>query len=230
MIYNVVSISTVQLSGPVIYILFLILSSIMFCPERLDIVPCAVQQDLVDYNATCSNVDATRAYLTKWSNSERGRQIPCLQFCQLPAFSLPLSNSLDSPCWSSIVWVTAFGTDSTDQGVPVEKAGGLDSFPWPAPAGPDSIFCGCFGEHLVPTWCLLRAGWWAPPDQEGAVVSSRVHRRKIKFFEVPWLASRGSKERDSLFCAPHLSSLLFSTGDLTIIAYNINRWWNWKFK
>ena len=32
-----------------IHILFLILSSIMFYPKRLDLVPCAVQQDLIAY-------------------------------------------------------------------------------------------------------------------------------------------------------------------------------------
>ena len=31
------------------YILFLILSSIMFYPKRLDIVPCAIQQDFIAY-------------------------------------------------------------------------------------------------------------------------------------------------------------------------------------
>ena len=41
MIYSVVTICVAQHSDPVIYILFLILSSIMFYPKRLDIVvPC----------------------------------------------------------------------------------------------------------------------------------------------------------------------------------------------
>ena len=31
------------------YIPFLILSSLMFYPKRLDIVPCAIQQDLIAY-------------------------------------------------------------------------------------------------------------------------------------------------------------------------------------
>ena len=31
------------------YIIFLILSSIIFCHKRLDIVPCAIQQDLIVY-------------------------------------------------------------------------------------------------------------------------------------------------------------------------------------
>ena len=31
------------------HILFLILSSIMFYPKRLDIVPCALQQDFIAY-------------------------------------------------------------------------------------------------------------------------------------------------------------------------------------
>ena len=46
LIYNIVSISAVQQSDPVIhiYILFLMLFSIMFYHKRLDIVPCAVQQ------------------------------------------------------------------------------------------------------------------------------------------------------------------------------------------
>ena len=58
MIYNVLSIFAVQQSDPVIhiymyiytltYVLFLILSSILFYHKRLDIVPCAVQQDLID--------------------------------------------------------------------------------------------------------------------------------------------------------------------------------------
>ena len=43
-------ISTVQQSDPVIYIFFfLTLSSIMFYPKKLDIVPCAIQQDLIAY-------------------------------------------------------------------------------------------------------------------------------------------------------------------------------------
>ena len=40
LIYNVVSISALQLNDPVM--IFLILLSIMFYPKRLDIVPCAV--------------------------------------------------------------------------------------------------------------------------------------------------------------------------------------------
>ena len=45
LIYNVVPISAVQQSDPVIhiYILFLILSSVTVYPKRLTIVPCAVQ-------------------------------------------------------------------------------------------------------------------------------------------------------------------------------------------
>ena len=42
---------SVQQSDPVIHtdILFLMLSSIMVYPKRLDIVPCAIQQDLTAY-------------------------------------------------------------------------------------------------------------------------------------------------------------------------------------
>ena len=55
LIYNVLSISAIQQSDPVIYIyiythiLFLTLSSIMFHHKWLDIVLCAVQQDLIAY-------------------------------------------------------------------------------------------------------------------------------------------------------------------------------------
>ena len=54
LIYNVLSISAVQQSDPVIYIyiffshyLFLTLSSTMAHQKCLDIVPCAIQQDLI---------------------------------------------------------------------------------------------------------------------------------------------------------------------------------------
>ena len=50
--YTVVSISVVQHSDPVTHIhayIFLILSFIMFYPKRLDIIPCAVQKDLIAY-------------------------------------------------------------------------------------------------------------------------------------------------------------------------------------
>ena len=50
LIYNVVAISDVQQSDLVIHIYtFLMLSSSMFYPKRLDTVPCAVQQDLIAY-------------------------------------------------------------------------------------------------------------------------------------------------------------------------------------
>ena len=51
LIYNVMSISAAQQSDLVIhlYILFLILSSILFYPKRLDRVPCAVQCDPIAY-------------------------------------------------------------------------------------------------------------------------------------------------------------------------------------
>ena len=51
--YNVVPISAVQQSDPVIYLCicmyipFLMLSSIMVCPKRLDRVPYAIQQDRI---------------------------------------------------------------------------------------------------------------------------------------------------------------------------------------
>ena len=52
LVYNVVSITalvTQSLSHTRIYSFFLIFSSIMFCPKRLDRVPCAVQPDLSAY-------------------------------------------------------------------------------------------------------------------------------------------------------------------------------------
>ena len=52
LIYNVVSISTVQHCDPDTYIplhLFRILSSLMVYPKRLDIVPCAGQKDPIVY-------------------------------------------------------------------------------------------------------------------------------------------------------------------------------------
>ena len=52
MIYNILSTSTVQQSDPVTHIhliltLFLIISSVMFYLKRLDVVPCAIWQDLI---------------------------------------------------------------------------------------------------------------------------------------------------------------------------------------
>lgn len=49
---SVVSVSAAQQSCPShthIFVLCLVLSSIMFYPERLDIVPCAMRQDLIAY-------------------------------------------------------------------------------------------------------------------------------------------------------------------------------------
>ena len=58
LIYNVLSISAVQQSDPVIhiYILFLILSSITFYHKRLDIVPCAIQQDSSHIHSKCNSL------------------------------------------------------------------------------------------------------------------------------------------------------------------------------
>ena len=52
LIYTILPISAVQQSDPVIYIYtycFLLLSSIMFHHKRLDIVPYAIQLDLIAY-------------------------------------------------------------------------------------------------------------------------------------------------------------------------------------
>ena len=68
LIYNIVPISAVQQGDPVtcvcartcvcvhILFLFLILSSIMVCPKRLDIVPCAIQQDLIVIHSKCNTL------------------------------------------------------------------------------------------------------------------------------------------------------------------------------
>jgi len=50
--YNALLISAVQQSDPIIHVhtfFFLTLSSIMFHHKGLDIVPCAIQQDLITY-------------------------------------------------------------------------------------------------------------------------------------------------------------------------------------